>query len=62
VLNIFASLIVSPIVGLIFAGGLVFLLRRFWSGSKKRARIHLTPAEREKQTAKESRLSGRVSR
>jgi low-affinity inorganic phosphate transporter len=34
VLNIFASLIVSPIVGLIFAGGLVFLLRRFWSGSK----------------------------
>lgn len=44
VLNIFASLIVSPIVGLIFAGGLVFLLRRFWSGSKKRARIHLTPA------------------
>ena len=52
VLNIFASLIVSPIVGLIFAGGLVFLLRRFWSGSKKRARIHLTPAEREKQDGK----------
>ncbi|WP_437889962.1 inorganic phosphate transporter PitA [Phytobacter sp. V91] len=52
VLNIFGSLIVSPIVGLVFAGGLVFLLRRFWSGSKKRNRIHLTPAEREKQDGK----------
>jgi low-affinity inorganic phosphate transporter len=27
---------------------LIFLLRRYWSGTKKRARIHLTPAEREK--------------
>ncbi|WP_454124064.1 inorganic phosphate transporter PitA [Kosakonia sp. Marseille-Q7440] len=48
VLNIFGSLIVSPIVGLVFAGGLVFLLRRYWSSTKKRARIHMTPAEREK--------------
>ncbi|POP45200.1 anion permease [Superficieibacter electus] len=52
VINIFASLIVSPIVGLIFAGGLVFILRRYWSGTKKRARIHLTPAEREKKDGK----------
>ena len=52
VINIFASLIVSPIVGLVFAGGLIFLLRRFWSGTKKRARIHLTPAEREKKDGK----------
>ncbi|XTZ38643.1 inorganic phosphate transporter PitA [Salmonella enterica] len=52
VLNIFASLILSPIVGLVFAGGLVFLLRRYWSGNKKRARIHLTPAEREKKDGK----------
>lgn len=52
VLNIFGSLIVSPIVGLVFAGGLVYLLRRFWSGNKKRNRIHLTPAEREKQDGK----------
>ncbi len=52
VLNIFGSLIVSPIVGLVFAGGLVFLLRRYWSGTKKRARIHLTPAEREKKDGK----------
>ncbi|KNC11140.1 phosphate transporter PitA [Klebsiella sp. RIT-PI-d] len=52
VINIFGSLIVSPIVGLIFAGGLVFILRRYWSGTKKRARIHLTPAEREKKDGK----------
>lgn len=52
VLSIFGSLIVSPIVGLVFAGGLIFLLRRYWSGTKKRARIHLTPAEREKKDGK----------
>ncbi|MGK9174917.1 inorganic phosphate transporter PitA [Yokenella regensburgei] len=52
VLNIFGSLIISPVVGLVFAGGLVYLLRRFWGGSKKRNRIHLTPAEREKQDGK----------
>jgi low-affinity inorganic phosphate transporter len=52
VINIFGSLIISPIVGLVFAGGLVFLLRRFWNGSKKRDRIHMTPAEREKKDGK----------
>lgn len=52
VISIFASLILSPVVGLVFAGGLVFLLRRYWSGSKKRARIHLTPEEREKRDGK----------
>ena len=36
----------------VFAGGLIFLLRRYWSGTKKRARIHLTPAEREKKDGK----------
>ena len=41
VIGIFASLIISPIVGLVIAGGLIFLLRRYWSGTKKRARIHL---------------------
>lgn len=40
VTKIFSSLIVSPIVGLVIAGGLIFLLRRFWSGTKKRDRIH----------------------
>ncbi|OWS75975.1 anion permease [Pantoea sp. VS1] len=48
VINIFLSLILSPIVGLIIAGGLIFLLRRYWSSTKKRARIHMTPADREK--------------
>lgn len=52
VINIFGSLIISPIVGLVFAGGLVFILRRYWSGTKKRSRIHLTPAEREKKDGK----------
>lgn len=51
VLSIFGSLIVSPIVGLVFAGGLIFLLRRYWSGTKKRARIHLTPARRQEKAA-----------
>ncbi len=54
--------IVSPIVGLVFAGGLIFLLRRYWSGTKKRARIHLTPASVKRKTARKSRRSGRVSR
>ncbi len=52
VVNIFASLIVSPLVGLALAGALVYVLRRYWSGTKKRSRIHLTPAEREKQDGK----------
>ncbi|MGU0042813.1 inorganic phosphate transporter [Escherichia coli] len=34
VTKIFSSLIVSPIVGLVIAGGLIFLLRRYWSGRK----------------------------
>jgi len=47
-IGIFMSLVISPIVGLVLAGGMVFILRRYWSGSKKRRRIHMTPAEREK--------------
>lgn len=30
VMGIFASLIISPIVGLVVAGGLIFILRRYW--------------------------------
>jgi low-affinity inorganic phosphate transporter len=52
VLNIFLSLIVSPIVGLVIAGVLIFILRKYWSSNKKRARIHMTPAEREKKDGK----------
>lgn len=47
-IKIFLSLICSPIVGLVIAGTMIFLLRRFFSGSKKRERIHLTPEQREK--------------
>ena len=32
----FGSLIISPIVGLVVAGGLIFILRRYWSGTKTR--------------------------
>ncbi|MGV3345934.1 inorganic phosphate transporter PitA [Enterobacteriaceae bacterium LUAb1] len=52
VAGVFSSLILSPVIGLIIAGGLVFLLRRYWSGTKKRARIHMTPADREKTDGK----------
>ncbi|MEW6484243.1 MULTISPECIES: inorganic phosphate transporter PitA [Tatumella] len=48
VINIFMSLILSPIVGMVLAGLLIFLLRKYWSGTRKRSRIHMTPAEREK--------------
>ncbi|UWC13825.1 inorganic phosphate transporter [Escherichia coli O25b:H4-ST131] len=52
VTKIFSSLIVSPIVGLVIAGGLIFLLRRFWSGTKKRDRIHRIPEDRKKKKGK----------
>lgn len=51
-IQIFLSLILSPLIGLVLAGAMIFLLRRFWSGSKKRQRIHLTPAQREKKDGK----------
>lgn len=52
VIQIFLSLILSPLVGLILAGGMIFVLRRIFSGSKKKMRIHLTPAQREKKDGK----------
>lgn len=51
-ISIFLSLILSPLIGLVIAGGVIFLLRRYWSGTKKRRRIHMTPAEREKRDGK----------
>lgn len=54
VVNIFASLIASPVVGMVIAGGLIFLLRRYWSGTKKRDRIHRLPEERKKKGGKET--------
>lgn len=60
VTKIFSSLIVSPIVGLVIAGGLIFLLRRFWSGTKSVTVfiVFLKIAKRKK--ANVSRHSGRV--
>ncbi|VFP83373.1 inorganic phosphate transporter PitA [Candidatus Erwinia haradaeae] len=47
-LNILLSLIISPLFGFIIAGSLIFVLRKYWSGNKKRQRIHMTPGERER--------------
>ncbi|VFP84549.1 Low-affinity inorganic phosphate transporter 1 [Candidatus Erwinia haradaeae] len=46
-LNILLSLVISPLLGFIIAGGFIFILRKYWSGNKKRKRIHMTPSERE---------------
>lgn len=46
--NVFLSLIFSPIVGLIVAGSLIFLLRFYLKNNKIFDRIHMTPLEREK--------------
>jgi len=54
VINIFLSLVLSPIVGMVLAGVLIFLLRKYWSGTRKRSRIHMTPAEREKKDGKKT--------
>lgn len=58
--SIFLSLLISPVVGMIIAGLMVYLLRRYWSNNKKRQRVHLTPAERENRTVNASRRSGPV--
>ncbi|NIG87720.1 inorganic phosphate transporter PitA [Serratia symbiotica] len=47
-IGIFLSLFISPLVGMLGAGLIVFALRRYWCATKKRQRIHMTPAEREK--------------
>ncbi|PLK58496.1 anion permease [Candidatus Palibaumannia cicadellinicola] len=51
-IEIFLSLVISPLVGLMLAGAMVFLLRSYWSNTTKRRRIHMTPNEREKQDGK----------
>lgn len=47
ILNVFISLILSPIIGLIISAGLIFLLRCITNKYKKLNPIHLTPLERE---------------
>ncbi|WAI11762.1 MAG: inorganic phosphate transporter [Buchnera aphidicola (Macrosiphum albifrons)] len=46
--SVFLSLIFSPIIGLIIAGSLIFLLRYYLNNNKNFYRIHMTPLEREK--------------
>ena len=54
-IDIFLSLILSPLVGLVLAGLMIFLLKKYWTrrgqskkSSKKRERIFMTPEQREK--------------
>ncbi|CUX97254.1 inorganic phosphate transporter PitA [Candidatus Hoaglandella endobia] len=52
-IEIFLSLIISPVVGLVLAGAMVLILRHYsLSNTQKRQRLHLTPVEREKQDGK----------
>ncbi len=60
VTKIFSSLIVSPIVGLVIAGGLIFLLRRFWSGTKSVTVFTAFRKIAKEKKANVSRHSGRV--
>ncbi|PPI87787.1 anion permease [Candidatus Pantoea edessiphila] len=48
IINVFSSLIISPIIGLVISGGLIFILRHCYSNNKKQARIHMTPFNRKK--------------
>lgn len=50
-IQVFLSLIISPIVGLVMAGLMIFILRKLWKrkkNGKKRERIFMTPEQREK--------------
>lgn len=50
-IQILLSLIISPAVGLILAGLMIFILRKMWTrkkSGKKRERIFMTPEQREK--------------
>ncbi|QFQ32732.1 inorganic phosphate transporter [Buchnera aphidicola (Aphis fabae)] len=54
ILNVFISLILSPIIGLIISGSLIFLLRYITNKYKKFNRIHMTPLEREQNEGKKN--------
>lgn len=46
VIEIFVSLIISPIIGFIVSGFLVYFFRFFWKKNKNFQKIHLTPRQR----------------
>lgn len=60
VCNILASLIVSPFVGLVAAGTLIYLLQRYWNGTKKGPAYTAPPQSEKRKAARKNRLSGRV--
>ncbi|UVK77915.1 MAG: metal phosphate:H(+) symporter PitA [Sodalis sp. Fse] len=51
-IEIILSLMISPLVALVLASLMVFMLRRYCSNTRKYYYIHLTPAEREKKDGK----------
>ncbi|CAL4325967.1 inorganic phosphate transporter [Buchnera aphidicola] len=53
-MNVFLSLVFSPIVGLIISGSLIFLFRFFLKNKKNFHHIHMTPLEREKKDGKKT--------
>ncbi|MXP51197.1 inorganic phosphate transporter PitA [Pantoea sp. SoEX] len=48
IISVFSSLVISPIIGLLISGGLIFILRHCYKNSKKHVRIHMTPSQRKK--------------
>ncbi|BAB13276.1 inorganic phosphate transporter [Buchnera aphidicola str. APS (Acyrthosiphon pisum)] len=50
--SVFLSLVFSPIIGLIIAGSLIFLLRYYLNNNKIFYRIHMTPLERKEKDGK----------
>ncbi|QCI18531.1 inorganic phosphate transporter [Buchnera aphidicola (Aphis nasturtii)] len=54
ILNVFISLILSPVIGLIISGSIIFVLRYITNKYKKFNRIHMTPLEYEKSKGKKN--------
>ncbi|XZQ55599.1 MAG: inorganic phosphate transporter PitA [Arsenophonus sp.] len=52
VIEIFLSLILSPIIGFVMAGFFISFLRYYCSNTKKHTRIYLTPLEQEEKDGK----------
>lgn len=44
-INIFLSLIISPIIGLLLAKIIIILLYKYWNNDRKYENIHITPTE-----------------
>lgn len=51
-INIFSSLIISPIIGLILAKIIIMLLHQYWNNNGKYSNIHVTPTEQAQKIGK----------